>query len=80
MRGSDRRPPLYLKPIEPEDKIQWDPMTASTKPLEPAEQNAYAGLLERVKAAGGSLAATVIGPLRKLGKEYVLEIRQFSVA
>jgi galactose oxidase len=80
MRGSDRRPPLYLKPIEPEDKIQWDPVTASTKPLEPAEQNAYAGLLERVKAAGGSLAATVIGPLRKLGYEYVLEVRQFTVA
>jgi hypothetical protein len=80
MRGSDKRPPLYLKPIEPEDKIQWDAVTASTKPLGPAEQNAYANLLERVKAAGGSLAATVTGPLLKSDNEYVLEVRQFSVA
>jgi hypothetical protein len=80
MRGSDKRPPLYLQPIEPKDKIQWDAVTASTKPLEPAEQNAYTNLLERVKAAGGSLAATVTGPLRKSGNEYVLEVRQFLVA
>jgi hypothetical protein len=80
MRGSEKRPPLYLEPIEPEHKIQWDPVTASTKPLEPAEQNAYTDLLARVKAAGGSFAATVTGPLRKSGDACVLEVRKFSVA
>jgi hypothetical protein len=55
-------------------------VTASTKPLEPAEQNAYTDLLERVKAAGGSFATTATGPLRKSGDAYVLEIRKFSVA
>jgi hypothetical protein len=79
MRGSDQRPPLFLEPIEAADKIQWDPVTAATKPLEPAEQDAYSHLLQRVKSAGGSLSATVTGPLRKSGNEYVLEVRKFSV-
>jgi hypothetical protein len=79
MRGSEKRPPLYLEPIEPEHKIQWDPVTASTKPLEPAEENAYTDLLERVKAAGGSFASTVTGPLRKSGDANVLEVRKFLV-
>ena len=78
--GSEKRPPLYLEPIEPEHKIQWDPVTASTKPLEPAEQNAYTDLLERVKAAGGPFATTVTGPLRKSGDANVLEVRKFLVA
>jgi hypothetical protein len=80
MDGNDTRPPLLLQPIEPADKIQWDATTAAPKPLGPLEQNASVRLLEEVKNAGGSLNATVTGPLRKAGDSgYVLEVRQFSV-
>jgi hypothetical protein len=78
MDGNDTRPPLLLQPIEPADKIQWDVTAGAPKPLDPLEQGAYAGLLEEVK--GGSLDATVTGPLRKDdGRGYILEVRQFSV-
>jgi hypothetical protein len=80
MRGSDNRQPLFLEAIEPADKIQWDAVTASTKPLEPAEQSAYSDLLERVRTAGLSLTGTVTGPLQKSGNEYVLEVRRFSIS
>jgi hypothetical protein len=80
LRGSDKRPPIFLEPIEPSDKIQWDATRASTKPLERSEEQAYPRLLERVKAADGSLSATVTGPLHKSGAEYVLDVRQFVAA
>jgi galactose oxidase len=79
MRGSDKRPPLVLVPIEPADKIQWDATKASIRPLEPSEQEAHQKLLDRVRTAGGSVSAAVTGPLHKSGNEYVLEVRQFSV-
>ena len=80
MGASDNRPSLFLETIEPADKIQWDVLTASTKPLEPVEQSAYFDLLERVKTDGGSLTGTVTGPLLKSGNEYVLEVRRFSIS
>jgi galactose oxidase len=79
MRGTANRAPLFLEVIDPADKIQWDPVTASTKPLEPAERSAYSDLLERVKTAGGSLTGAVTGPLRKSGNAYVLEVRRFAI-
>jgi glycosidase len=79
MRGSDKRPPLFLEPIEAPDKVQWDPATTATRPLEPAEAQAYTTLLDRAKAAGGTLTATVTGPFRKSGSQYVLEVRQATV-
>jgi hypothetical protein len=60
------------------DKIQWDFSQGSPKPLEPAEQGAYSLLQEQVKSAGGSLRATVTGPLKKSDSGYVLEVREFS--
>jgi hypothetical protein len=79
MHGDDRRPPLLLQPLAAADKIQWDFSQSSPKPLEPAEQEAYSKLLEQVKSAGGSLSASVTGPLRKSDDGYVLEVREFSL-
>jgi len=78
MRGTDIRPPLLLQPIEPADTIQWDATKKSQKPLDPLEQEAYRRLLEKVKNAGGSLNATVTGPLRKVGDGFVLEVRRLE--
>jgi len=78
MDGDDTRPPLLLQPMQAADKIQWDAPRSTPKPLDPAEEDAYPRLQDAVKKAGGSLNATVTGPLKKVGDDYVLEVRQFS--
>jgi galactose oxidase len=80
MNGNDTRPPLLLQPMEAADKIQWDAATRAPKPLDPLEQDAFLRLLGEVKKAGGSLHATVTGPLKKSGDVYILEVRVFPVA
>ena len=78
MHGNDMRPPLLLQPMQAADKIQWDAPRSAPKPLDPVEEDAYPRLQEAVKKAGGSLNATVTGPLKKVGDDYILEVRQFS--
>jgi hypothetical protein len=78
MQGTDLRPPLFLEPIEPADKIQWDATTRSPKPLDPLEQDAFLKLLEGVTYAGNSLKAAVTGPLKKVNDGFVLEVRRFE--
>jgi galactose oxidase len=80
MNGNDTRPPLLLQPIEAADKIQWDTAKVSQQPLEPLEGDAYQRLQEQVKNAGGSLKATVTGPLKKSDIGYTLEVRLFAVS
>ena len=79
LAGNHKRPPLFLEPIEPFDKIQWDFAKLTVRPLEQAERDAYPALLDSVRSAGGTLVATVTGPLRKSGSDYVLEVRQFAL-
>jgi galactose oxidase len=79
MQGNDKRPPLLLEPIQAGDKVQWDAAARVPKPVDPLEQAAYETLLARVEGAGGSISATVTGPLKKSNGSYVLEVRQFSV-
>lgn len=78
MQGNDIRPPVGLQQIEPGDKIQWDAANKSEQPLDPLEQGAYLRLLEKVKNDGGSLKTAVTGPLKKVGDEFVLEVRKFE--
>jgi hypothetical protein len=78
MQGNDVRPPVRLQQIEPGDKIQWDAANRSEQPLHRLEQGAYLRLLKKVKDDGGSLKAAVTGPLKKVGDEFVLEVRKFE--
>lgn len=80
MHGNDMRPPLLLEPIESSDKIQWDVTKGAVQPLDPVEQDAYLRLQRRVNDAGGTLNATVTGPIKKSDSGYVLKVRQFSVS
>lgn len=79
MEGNDVRPPLALQPIKQADKIQWDAATGSVKSLTSLEQGAFQSLQETVQHGGGSLSATITGPLKRSDQAYVLEVRQFSV-
>ncbi|HUB61255.1 MAG TPA: galactose oxidase early set domain-containing protein, partial [Puia sp.] len=78
LSGTDHRPPLLLTPILPGDKVQWDATKKSPKPLEFAEQAAWQELEKQITLAGGSQTATITGPLRKNGDNYILEVRQFT--
>jgi hypothetical protein len=69
---------LLLRPMEPADKIQWDPTKKSPKPLDSLEQDAYQTLREKVENAGGSLRAAVTGPLKKVDGAFVLEVRRIE--
>ena len=80
MHGNDIRPPILLEPIEASDKIQWDVKEGALKPLAPEESDAYVRLQQKVKDAGGSLTATVIGPIKKFDGGYILKVRQFSIS
>jgi hypothetical protein len=78
LQGNDIRPPLLLQPIQAADKIQWDTAKGSPQPVDPIEEDAYLRLQEKVKNAGGSLKASVTGPLKKVGDGFVLEVRNFK--
>lgn len=79
IQGDDSRPSILLQHIEPGDKIQWDATNAAPQPLTPDEQKMYESLEKEVKEGGGSLQATVTGPLQKSGEGYVLKVRHFSI-
>jgi galactose oxidase len=79
IHGNDIRPPVLLEPIEASDKIQWDAAKGSVKPLDPIEQDTYLRLQQKVKDAGGSLKASVTGPIKKSDTRYILKVRTFSI-
>jgi galactose oxidase len=79
LSGTDHRPPVLLSPILPGDKVQYDATKKSPKPLEYAEQAAWQELQKQTSSAGGSLTATVTGPLLKNGDNYMLEVREFAI-
>jgi galactose oxidase len=78
LSSADSRPALLLKPIQAEDKIQWDIRTRALMPLTPSEQQAFQELQAQTRAAGNSVMFTVTGPLMKSDNELVLKVRKFS--
>jgi galactose oxidase len=75
LTAGDTGRPLRLAPIQAENKIQWDHQTGALKPLQPEEQTAFADLVAQVQHAGGTLKATVTGPLSTTGD--TVEVRRF---
>jgi galactose oxidase len=78
MKGNDVRPPILLQPIESVDKVEWDAANQSPQPLDSDEKDAYQRLRTKVTGAGGSLKATVTGPLKKIGNAFVLEVQKLQ--
>jgi galactose oxidase len=76
--GSDSRPSITLSRLQAEDKIQWDHQTGALKPMQPEEQNAFADLVDQVQRSGGTLKATVTGPLSRMGD--TVEVRKFVLS
>ena len=71
LTGTDRRPPVRLAPLM--EKIQWDHLAGSPKPVQEHEVRAYDDLIARYRDAAGPV--TVTGPLTATGGEYRLHVR-----
>ena len=71
LAGTGRRPPVQLAPLT--EKIQWDHLAGSPKPVQEHEVRAYDDLVARYRDAAGPV--TVTGPLTQAGGEYHLHVR-----
>jgi len=80
LHGDQSKPPLFLQPIQPEDKIQWDLAKAAPQPLTASERAAYQNLLENAQSAARPLRATVTGPIQYTERGYVLKVRKIALA
>ena len=67
-------PSVALVPLNPADKVQWNPAARAPKAAEPGEVEAYAALLAESASTLGQ-SVTVTGPLVQSDAEYQLEVR-----
>ena len=74
LAGQGARPPVELVPLDPEGKIQWDPVAQGPQAAEPAEASSY-DTLTRSAGAVGARSLTVTGPLRQTQAGYRLQVR-----
>ena len=77
--GNPVRPDVPLAPLQAADKIQWNHETASPWPPQPEELGAYHELVESFRSISGPFRATIIGPLKKTGTDFVLHVRGFAI-
>jgi hypothetical protein len=68
---------LYLRPLVPGAKIQWDRKAQRPKPAAPGELRAYEELLAHTRQSGAR-QARVIGPLLRTGGELIIYVRKFT--
>ena len=78
LEGNNDRPPVLLKPLQANARIQWDHKSGVRKPFEGDEQLAYAHLSTKKKNAGATFGVKVTGPLNKTAAGFVLQVRQFK--
>jgi len=80
LAGNETRPELALAPLQAPDKIQWDIATRVNRPMSHDEETAYERLSAQLQGTAPGRNVEVIGPLKKNGKEFFLEVRDFSVS
>jgi galactose oxidase len=68
---------VLLGPLNPADKVQWDRQTGAPQAASTAELVCHASLLTEAATDGPThVAVTVTGPLRLIGGETTLEVRE----
>ena len=81
VQGDAHRPPVLLASLQAADRVQWNHPQGALWPIEPGEQFAYEELSERVQAApGGTLQATITGPLKASAGGFTLQARRVELA
>lgn len=71
---------IRLGPLNPADIVQWDPQQRAPRPASNAEMTAYARLSVDPGALSEDVPLTVTGPLRRIGAETTLEVREWKSA
>ncbi|MGY1616849.1 galactose oxidase-like domain-containing protein [Geodermatophilus sp. SYSU D00691] len=74
------RPAVRLVRLTQTEKIQWDHLSRSTKPLEEDEESAFERLVTAARGPTGMLDVTVTGPLRKTGTGHDVHVRVFTAS
>jgi galactose oxidase len=80
LSGTDTRPDLPLGPLQVPDKVQWSITTRSNRPLSADERTAYARLSAALAGRAESPRARIVGPLKKNGASFFLEVRDFQLS
>ncbi|MDP9049950.1 MAG: galactose oxidase early set domain-containing protein, partial [Acidobacteriota bacterium] len=78
LRGNETRPDVTLAPLQAPHKVQWSFQTRENWPVTPDEETAYARLSAQLVEAPAGATVRVVGPLKKNGDEFYLEVRDFS--
>jgi galactose oxidase len=79
LAGTATRPDLVLAPLQASDKIQWDITTRANMPMTADEESAFARLSSALAKEPAGATVQVIGPLKKDGAAFFLEVREFEV-
>jgi hypothetical protein len=79
LAGNETRPEVVLAPLQAPDKVQWDIKTSANWPMLPEEEAAYERLSARLAEAADGAKVEVVGPLRKNGNEFFLEVRTAAI-
>jgi galactose oxidase len=79
LAGNATRPEVVLAPLQALDKVQWDINTRANWPMSPEEEKAYERLSAKLAAAATKAKVEVVGPLKKNGKEFYLEVRTAAI-
>jgi galactose oxidase len=75
LAGNTTRPEVVLAPLQAPDKVQWDINTRANRPMSSDEENAYERLSVKLAKTAAKAKIEVVGPLKKNGKDFFLEVR-----
>jgi hypothetical protein len=79
LAGNLTRPAVVLAPLQAPDKVQWDINTRANRPMSPEEATAYERLSAKLAKAAAKAKVEVVGPLKKNGKDFFLEVRTAAI-
>jgi galactose oxidase len=78
LEANDQRPLVTLAPLLAKDRIQWNHLGGSRRPLLDLEATAYKELVALSQGHADSRDVTVTGPLTKTPAGFVLQVRKFQ--
>jgi hypothetical protein len=79
LSGNETRPAVTLAPLQASDKVQWDIHTRESWPMTPDEATAYERLSAQLLNAPIDVTIEVVGPLKKNGEDFYIEVREFTL-
>jgi hypothetical protein len=79
LAGNETRPEVVLAPLQAPDKVQWDFKTRQSWPMTLDEEAVYERLSAKLAKTTAGQQVEVVGPLKRNGKEFYLEVRTAAI-